>query len=187
MNDALQRGTTAHTPDLDWSQVRETILMLELAAGQVDAAMRDSNSSVSVLTETFTSIVDTLQGIEAHLGSLADETQKAEILSHTQQATMKVHQAVIAFQFYDKLAQRLDHVCQSLSGLSAIVSDQKRLYSPSEWTALQAQISAKYTMIEERQMFDAVMAGKSVKDALDDYMELRMKEVEQSGGDIELF
>lgn len=50
------RGTSAHMPDLDWSQVRETVLMLELSAVQIETAMKDSNSSVEVLTDSFTSM-----------------------------------------------------------------------------------------------------------------------------------
>jgi len=187
MSQDTARGTRAHAPDLDWSQVRETVLMLELAAGQVDAAMRDSNSSVGVLTDTFTSIVDTLQSIEHRMADFSDSEAKTGVLSDTQQVSMKVHQAIIAFQFYDKLVQRLDHVCHSLSGLSGVVSDKSRLFNPGEWRSLQGQIRSKYTMAEECEMFDAVMAGKPVQEALQEYMQARMKEVEQSGGDIELF
>ena len=42
-------------------------------------------------------------------------------------------------------------------------------------------------MIEERAMFDAVLNGATVKEALDAYMSQRMAKVESSGGDIELF
>jgi hypothetical protein len=191
MNQAVTRGTRAHAPDLDWSQVRETVLMLELAAGQVQAAMRDSNSSVDVLTDTFTSLADTLQVIEAAINTLPDTVGnglvKNEIQSNTQLVTQKVHQAIVAFQFYDKLVQRLDHVCHGLSGLSGLVVDQRRLYSPLEWKSLQDQIIAKYTMVEERAMFDSVLQGVSVKEALETYMTVRMQEIESSGGEIELF
>lgn len=191
MEDATPGGTRAHSPDLDWSQVRETVLMLELAAGQVDAAMRDSNSSVEVLTDTFTSLAGTLHMVDVALGTLPDTVGnglvKAEITAGMQQITSKVQQAIVAFQFYDKLVQRLDHVCHSLGGLSQVVSDKARLYNPDEWAALQQQIRSKYTMAEERDMFDAVMAGVPVQQALHDYMASRMQQVEDSGGDIELF
>ncbi|MBP9119201.1 MAG: hypothetical protein KBF58_14135 [Methyloversatilis sp.] len=191
MSTETPRGTRAHTPDLDWSQVRETVLMLELAAGQVDAAMRDSNSSVQTLTDTFTSMADTLSTIDLALGTLPDTIGngmvKAEIQNNARQVAQKVHQAIIAFQFYDKLVQRLDHVCHSLSGLSGLVSDTGRLYNPAEWSALQELIRSKYTMAEERDMFDAVMAGATVEEALKHYMTARMQEVEDSGGEIELF
>ena len=191
MSTETPRGTRARSPDLDWSQVRETVLMLELAAGQVDAAMRDSSSSVQTLTDTFTSMADTLNTIDVALGTLPDTVGngmvKAEIQENARQVAQKVHQAIIAFQFYDKLVQRLDHVCHSLSGLSGLVSDTGRLYNPAEWSGLQELIRSKYTMAEERDMFDAVMAGATVEEALKHYMTARMQQVEDSGGEIELF
>ena len=191
MNQDVERGTSAKSPDLDWSQVRETVLMLELAAGQVDAAMRDSNTSVEVLTDTFTSMAGTLEMIDTALDTLPDSVGngmvKAEIRDGAREISAKVHQAIIAFQFYDMLVQRLDHVCISLGALSGLVSDRVRLFNPQEWADLQSQISSKYTMTEERAMFDAVMNGMSVREALDHYMTTRMQEVEKGGGDVELF
>lgn len=191
MSQGELRGKRTGTPDLDWSQVRETVLMLELAAGQVEAAMTDSNSSVEVLTDTFTSLADTLQHINAAVDTLPDTIGnglvKAEIQSDTQLVAQKVKQAIVAFQFYDKLVQRLDHVCLSLAGLSRLVSDRQRLYSPDEWKELQDEILAKYTMIEERTMFEAVLNGATVKEALDAYMAARMEKVESGGGEVELF
>lgn len=191
MSQEIPRGTRANSPDLDWSQVRETVLMLELAAGQVDAAMRDSNSSVNTLMDTFTSMAGTLGMIDAALGTLPDTIGngmvKAEIQEGARQVSQKVHHAIIAFQFYDKLVQRLDHVCHSLSELSAVVSSTERIYNPQEWSALQERIRSKYTMAEERGMFDAVMAGATVQDALKNYMTERMQKVEESSGEIELF
>jgi hypothetical protein len=184
-------GTRAAAPDLNWSQVRETVLMIELAAGQVEAAMRESNSSVEVLTDTFTSLAETLQTVEAAVSTLPDTVGnglvKAEIESNTRLVAEKVHHAIVAFQFYDKLQQRLAHVCHSLEGLSEIVGNPSRLYQPPEWVALQEQVRSKYTMAEERAMFDAVVHGMSVEQALEQYMQLRMKEVAESGGEIELF
>jgi predicted methyltransferase MtxX (methanogen marker protein 4) len=191
MPELLKRASKAQSPDLDWSQIRETVLMVELAAGQVEAAMRDSNSSVEVLMDTFTSLAETLQVIDTAVETLPDTVGngmvKAEIRDNTRVVSDKVHQAIIAFQFYDKLAQRLDHVCHSLEELSGIVGDRGRLYSPGEWANLQEQIMSKYTMVEERAMFDAVMHGMPVKEALETYMAQRMKEIESSGGEIELF
>lgn len=191
MNDNTPRGTRAHAPDLDWSQVRETVLMLQLAAGQVQAAMRDSNSSVEVLTDTFTSMVSTLDMIDTALGTLPDTIGngmvKSEIQEGARDISRKVHQGIIAFQFYDKLVQRLDHVCHSLAGLSELVTDKSRLYQPEAWLELQHKIKSKYAMAEERAMFDAVMAGATVEEALQTYMATRMQQVQQSGGEIELF
>jgi hypothetical protein len=94
-----------------------------------------------------------------------------------------VHQAIIAFQFYDKLVQRLAHVGISLGDLSALVSDNKRLFNPSEWVGLQDRIRSKYSTREEIAMFEAVMQGMPVQEAVDNFM----AEMKEKGDDIELF
>ena len=190
-NSLTAGGTRVHAPDLDWSQVRETVLMLELAAGQVDAALRDSNSSVDVLTGSFTSMANQLDGIDARLVHLVEKegmtSELTEIRDDARQVAEQVRRSVIAFQFYDRLAQRLDHVCRSLESLADLVNSPDRRYRPDQWAALQTQIASKFTMVEVRAMFDAVLHGVPVKEALQQYMAARMHEVEAGGGDIELF
>jgi hypothetical protein len=185
------RGTRANSPDLDWSQVRETVLMLELAAGQVEAAMRDSNTSVDVLTDTFTSMAGLMRMVEESVAELPDSTEvtetKAQLTSGINQASEKVHHAIIAFQFYDKLVQRLAHVCHSLGSLSDLVGDKAKLYNPHEWVGLQEKIRSKFTMSEERAMFEEVLNGATVETALNNYKSIRMQEIKDSGGDVEFF
>lgn len=191
MNRQAPRGARDNAADLDSSQVRETVLMLRLATGQVDAAMRDSNSSVDTLMDTFTSMADTLSMIDTALGTLPDTVGngvvKSEIQEGAKQISQKVHSAIIAFQFHDRLVQRLDHVCHSLSELSDLVGNSGRLYNPREWGALRERIRSKFTLPDELGMFDAVMAGVAVQEALDQYMTSRRREVAENGGEIELF
>ncbi|MFO1346949.1 MAG: hypothetical protein U1E85_11705, partial [Rhodocyclaceae bacterium] len=95
-----------------------------------------------------------------------------------------VNQAVVAFQFYDKLAQRLAHVTHSLGDLATLVADQRRIYSPQEWVDLQGRIRAKYTTADECAMFEAVMSGTPVAEAIAHYVDaMKSKPVD----DIELF
>jgi len=180
-------GTRAHTPDLNWSQVRETVLMMELSAGQIEAAMKDSNNSVEVLTEVFTTMAGYMRMIGDTVAALPDEGEsavaKANLLGATEHVSGMVHQAIIAFQFYDKLVQRLAHVNHSLASLSGLVSDKSRLFNPYEWVGLQEQIRSKYTMREEVEMFEAVLAGMSVEEALEKFM----TQINDKSDDIELF
>lgn len=187
MSNDNARGTRANAPDLDWSQVRETILMLELAAGQIEAAMRESNTSVDVLTDTFTSMAGLMRVVQEAVADLPDSPNKAQISNSLGQVSDKVHHAIIAFQFYDKMAQRLAHVCHSLSALSELVGDKTKLYNPYEWVGLQEKIRSKYTMAEEREMFEAVLGGASVDEALDQFKNSRKQEAADSGGDVEFF
>ena len=181
------QGTSAHMPDLNWSQVRETVLLLELAAGQIEAAMRDSNSSVEVLTQSFTTMANFMRTITETVQQLPESTDlqgtREQLLGASGQVEGMMHQAIIAFQFYDKLVQRLAHVGISLGDLSELVSDGRRLFNPGEWVGLQDRIRAKYTTREEIAMFEAVMQGVPVHEAVEKFM----ADMKEKSDDIELF
>ena len=187
MSDTQPRGTRAHMPDLDWSQVRETVLMLELSAGQIEAAMTDSNSSVEVLTDSFTTMAGYMRTIADSVSALPDDGDagdaKRNLGAAAEHVSGMVHQAIIAFQFYDKLVQRLAHVGLSLGDLSDLVADPRRLFNPGEWVGLQDKIKTKYSTREEIAMFDAVMQGVPVQEAVDKFM----AEMKEKSDDIELF
>lgn len=184
---SLPRGTTAHSPDLNWSQVRETVLMLELAAVQIEAAMKDSNSSVEVLTNSFTTMASYMRTISDTVETLPEQGEvglaKQSLSGISEHVSSMVHQAIIAFQFYDKLVQRLAHVGISLGDLSNLVGDSHRLFNPAEWVGLQTKIKCKYSTREEIAMFDAVMNGTPVHEAIERYM----AEMKEKSDDIELF
>lgn len=187
MNENIKGGTRARNPDLDWNLLRETILMLELAAGQIEHAMKDSNTSVEVLTGSFTTMAGYLRSMSDVLDTMPDDgaggEKKLEMQRMAENVTGMVQQSIIAFQFYDKLTQRLTHVCHSLASMNDLVADRSRLYSPSEWVALQDKIRSKYTTVEEHALFEAVMEGVPVQEALDRYM----SSMKSKGDDIELF
>jgi hypothetical protein len=181
------RGSSAHSPDLNWSQVRETVLLLELAAVQIEAAMKDSNASVEVLTDSFTTMAGYMRTISDTVETLPDDGSVGEAKKNlggiSEHVSSMVHQAIIAFQFYDKLVQRLAHVGVSLGDLSDLVGDTGRLFNPGEWVALQSKIKCKYTTREEIAMFEAVMQGMPVQEAIDHFM----AEMKDKNDDIELF
>jgi hypothetical protein len=188
MNDDTTRGTGAKQPDLDWSQVRETVLMLELSVGQIEAAMKDSNASVEVLTSSFTTMANYMGMMSQAIAALPEGGEtgatKDSLKTASDSVSGMVHQAIIAFQFYDKLVQRLAHVNHSLGDLSDLVADQARIFSPQEWVNLQGVIRSKYTMREEQAMFDAVMQGMPVQEAIEHFM-AEMKD--KGSDDVELF
>lgn len=181
------KSSKAKKPDLDWSQLRETLLMLELATGQIEHAMKDSNSSVEVLTDGFTTMAGTLYSMSEVLDSLpakgAAGEKKAEMQRMAENVSGMIQQSIIAFQFYDKLTQRLSHVCHSLAATSDLVGDSGRIYNPNEWVALQEKIRSKYATPEEHALFEAVIEGIPVQQALERYM----NQMKNKGDDIELF
>jgi hypothetical protein len=179
----------ASRPDLDWSQVRETILMLNLSMAQIELAMNDSSSSVGELTDSFTSVSSALSAMRKIANQLPNTSDvlpaKTEIESLGGEVESKVGKAIIAFQFYDRLAQRLSQVCRNLDDLGVLVNDPIRLYNPYAWVALQEKIRSKYVTEDDKQMFDTLIETRDVKLALTEFM--KRKREQQPDGDIELF
>jgi hypothetical protein len=184
MNTSVPASTAAR-PDLDWSQVRETILMLNLGIAQLEMAMRDSNGSVDVLTHAFTGMFGNMMGLVEMVETLPESPVKQSVQELGATVSNQMQQAIVAFQFYDRLSQRLGHVGRSLEDLTNIVSDPARLYNPGAWHELQQKIRSKYTMEDEKIMFDTLLATGDVKLALEQFV--GRKQEEAGGSEIELF
>ena len=185
-------ASTSSRPDLDWSQLKETILMLNLAVTQIDQSMHEGNASVSTLSQSFTGLATNLSDIQNSIGQLSQQDESSEemkliIEGSTSTALDKVHSAIIAFQFYDKLNQRLDHVSESLSSLTALIGNPAELYSPIAWQGLQETIRSKYTMEEERRMFDKVISGVPIEEALIEFNQEMANKSNCEEDEIELF
>jgi len=184
-------GSTSSRPDLDWSQLKETILMLNLAVAQIDQSMTDGDASVTTLSSSFTALATNLTDIissSEHITDGKEDSNKMKIIIEGSATTAldKVHHSIIAFQFYDKLSQRLDHVSQSLNDLSLLIANPEALYSPIKWQELQHSIRSKYTMEEERKMFDNVISGMPIDEALKIFRQEKLKQ-QVDDDDIELF
>lgn len=187
-NDGVVRGTQVNNPGPDWNHLRETVLMMELAVAQVEAAMTDSNASVDALTGTFTTMANTIKLINERISGLADTEATGPVKMELMMATMNVagmvNQAIVAFQFYDRLSQRLAHVNHGLAWLAELVSDQDEASSAAAWAALQGKIRSRYSMPEEVEMFEAVLLrGLTVEQAIREFMD----KMNSKGDDIELF
>ncbi len=109
-----------------------------------------------------------------------DEHQ--QVIEQCEAIAAEMQHAIMAFQFYDKLTQRLSHVSHSLASLVDLVGDRSRLFNPVEWSILQEKIKSRYTMPAEHNMFELMMGGMSIKDVLK-----QMKKNEDNEYNIELF
>lgn len=162
----MGQSSDSNQPDLDWSQVRETVRLLTVSVAQVENGMKEGDTSVNTLTESFTSLVGHMNEISGLLNSIAPCDERDTALGHCAETSQKIQASIIAFQFYDRLQQSLSHVSESLKGLSDLVESPERLYNPAEWKKFQSDIRGRYTMESEKVMFDAILAGKSIDDAV---------------------
>jgi len=158
--------SNSQKPDLDWSQVRETVKLLSLSAIQVDQMTKDGDVSVNTLTESFTSIVGHMQEINDHLLALDSCQLRDEAIVCCSETRDKIQSSIVAFQFYDRMVQCLQHVTANLNGLCGLLETPERIYNPEEWRKFQDEIRSRYTMESEKLMFDAIVQGKSVDEAL---------------------
>jgi len=168
--------------------IPEILRLLFLSVAQLEIAMRDSNESVGQLTEAFTSMVERENEIADAIDQLpmngGDNTMYQAIKRNTEAVSEKMQSAIVAFQFYDKLTQRLHHVGNSMEALGVILEDDERIEDREEWNRLRAAIKSKYSMREEHELFDLIMSGEGIREAIDHYEQKKKTLVIN---DIELF
>ncbi|MEZ4524484.1 MAG: hypothetical protein R2941_01000 [Desulfobacterales bacterium] len=175
-------------PDLDWSQIRETVLMLDLAVSRIERTMKDGDESISALAELFTSMMGNVQIIGKAAEKMPDGEDKDAIQENFRSVSGKMNEAIVAFQFYDLMAQRLSHISHSLASLAELIGDPRRLYNPYEWYGLQQMIRSKYILDEDRAMFDAILEGATVEEALQiSLITGQIKKSETDDENVELF
>lgn len=162
----MVQNSSSFMPDLDWTQVRETSRLLALSAGQVEDLITTADGSVNTLTESFTFIVEHMRTIYDRLQDIEASPARDEALQCCVETSDLIQKSIIAFQFYDRMQQCLGHVTANLKGLSALVESPERLYNPFEWHKFQQEIRARYTMESEKIMFDAILSGKTIEEAL---------------------
>lgn len=162
---------------------------LELGAAQLDAAIRESDSRVDKLATAVTAVASDARELGAQLQTLdsgdAAQGQQARgrIRDLIGQLDTHVQETIVSLQFYDKLIQRLTHVRDGLaipSDSTVAAMDPAR----SDWNAMLDQVRSRYSMVEERVLFDFMMRGLSADQMLKALTGLRAA---AAPGELEVF
>jgi hypothetical protein len=162
---------------------------LELGAAQLDAAIRESDARVDKLATAVTAVATDARELDAQVQALesgtAGEVQSARerIRQLATRLDEHVQATVTSLQFYDKLIQRLTHVRDGL----AIPSDSTvGSLDParSDWNSMLEQVRSRYSMVEERVLFDFMMRGLSADQMLKALTGLRAA---AAPGELEVF
>jgi len=174
--------------DTDWSQIRETVVMLYLSAAQIESAMHEGGQSVERLTHSF----ETIRTSSKQIGNAIQAGTKPALPAAEaalQTINGEIQNSVVAFQFHDRITQRLNNVPSALHSLSDLVGDHERMSDPAQWRQLQDKIKESYTTESERLMFEHIMLGASVTEALDIYRHHfnDLPSADENEDDIELF
>lgn len=154
--------------DKDWSQVGETLQMLQLAVAQINSAMTDGDESIEHLGTTFSKMAEEFQKVQGLMINLPDsmpENHKQALTGCHLQVGAGIQSAITAFQFYDKLSQRVGNVNHALQLLAELVQDPDRLHEPKAWFDLKEMIQSRYTTREEQIVFETLHEGGSLEEA----------------------
>lgn len=156
---------------LDWQELRKTIMTLNLAIAQIDLSMTEGEYSIDTLIDSFgfmRSELDRLNRI-VHEDDIDVETVKAVLAAQAEMLTDKVSSSIIAFQFYDKLSQRLHHVSESLSALIDIISSEEGSFNQQSWDNFFNKMAKYASMREEYELFELIFErGHSAETAISD-------------------
>jgi len=167
---------------VDWCHIQESLKILLLAMAQIELSLSDGDHNVTELGSLFTNMAKHLDEVNAFLSQQSDTPD--EILSHGAGLAASINEGVIAFQFYDRFSQRLQHVIMGLALMEEVLNSKQLRISPEAWRKLQEEIQASYSLDCERKMFDLVLQGTSVHEALKLYRDENQSAKED---DIELF
>ncbi len=124
---------------------RELVSLLGLAASQIEVALREAEHPVAELAHV-------VSGLGAGGAGAA---------------------AATALQFHDRLTQRLTHVRDTLASLAKFLDERSHHGPGSNWDRLRADIRGRYSMEQERVMFDLLVGGASPDQVLEALAELR--------------
>ncbi len=183
-NDADNAATPAN-----WSPEVETALLLDLCEAQMDAAMRDSDQSVDELVRAFTELVEAsrlMSELAKQLPTVAEGNidGSAELNRRVNAMSQQINDAIVAFQFYDKLSQRLGHVRHSLTTLAMFICNRTQIQQREYWLKLLTSLRRLYRTAEERAVFDLVAEGATADEVRASVQESQQLANESS---IELF
>ena len=152
--------------DKNWSQLRETVLILNVAVARIEHAMLEGDDSFSSISGSFVEIVNSSKQITLSSGELEESEVKTKIEESCLDISKRVNDTIVAFQFYDKLSQRMSLVSKTLNSLTELLKEPDKTNIQGEWLELQNTIRSKYTLDSDQKMFDDVLKGMSIDEAL---------------------
>jgi len=140
------------------------ITLLQLAAAQLAISLKETEQPFDDLSKLFIEIVEGYNSIDALIGStLQSDIDKLQLLH--QQTQSKVRNAIVDFQFYDRMTQRLQHIMATIQDAIKTL-EVKESGNETEWNDIFERIEKSYTMREEKQLFDSIRKGEGFETAV---------------------
>lgn len=165
-----------------WCFRSETARLLALNVAQIHTGLSEGDASIETLSTSFRQLASFCMEIQ---NTPADQNNAEGIKQIASSMSNQVDSAIMAFQFYDRLCQRLEHVQNNLHMLSDLITDEGQIENSEGWQTLRDKIKASYTMETEHKMHDAVLNGATIDEALEIFKSALADQTDED--DIELF
>ena len=169
-----------------WTPEQQIARLLSLCEAQMESALSESDVAVQELVKSFAGLIEAGQA----LGSMSEKAPEAGVTDMAAQLDALKKQtaaAIVAFQFYDKLTQRLGHVRYSLSALAMFVCDRAKTGERDQWRRMFATLRRLYRTEEERQLFRMMVEGASAEEAREHIQQSTLTLRAAPTGEIEIF
>ena len=131
--------------------------LLKLAASQLEVAAQTTDAQVETLASSIAALV--LLGTElqsANSAGMAPDALARKIVEQAQSA-------MVAMQFHDQIVQRLSHVRFALTELNQALNGAPA--AEVNWDPVLAGIRFRYSMEDERMLFDRIIGAADNSDA----------------------
>jgi hypothetical protein len=170
-----------------WTPEQQIARMLELCEAQMESALSESDFAVEALIKSFSGLIEAGQA----LGSLNEKTPAeagaADLARQLDALRKQTAAAIVAFQFYDKLTQRLGHVRYSLSALAMFVCDRTKSGEREQWKRMFSTLRRLYRTEEERELFKLMIDGATAEEAREHIQQSTLTLRTAPTGEIEIF
>ncbi len=174
-------------PAAAWTPEQQIAHMLDLCEAQIEAALSEADLAVDALIQSFTALAQTADAAGALAAQCPETPQAEQLKTHVANVSKQMASAIVAFQFYDKLTQRLGHVRYSLTTLALFVCDRSQASQREQWRRLFGTLRRLYRTEEERQIFQLMVEGASADEARSIAQQTTQSLRRSNVGDIELF
>lgn len=123
--------------------------VLELVAMQLEVAMQNAAAQAERLSLS----VAEFSAIGSRLGTQLRDSGDPQLTAFAKAMEEEATRAMMAMQFHDQLAQRVNHVRDALGD----VHDELLRTETPDWSHMMAKMRAHYSMEDERRLFDMVL------------------------------
>ena len=126
------------------------IKQLQTAANRIQRALDEASPSVEQLGSAFTAIVLHSRQLNDLTEKQGDDDSRQQMQVSCNKIEHEAGQAIIGFQFYDRLSQRLEHVRGSLLAIAELMEDTDPHPRLEDWEKLVVKIVDTLCLDDDR-------------------------------------